>query len=100
MKNLEDLKLRIEKLNKHHQIEILKIFSKNLCKLNENKSGVYINLSFVDSSVIDELEKYLQYTKEQEETLNTREYQKEDFKSQYFIDKEDKEYPYKIYSNN
>tara|TARA_B100001057_G_C22640085_1_gene867878 strand:- start:641 stop:943 length:303 start_codon:yes stop_codon:yes gene_type:complete len=100
MKNLEDLKLRIEKLNKHHQIEILKIFSKNLCKLNENKSGVYINLSFVDSSVIDELEKYLQYTKEQEETLNTREYQKEDFKSQYFIDKEDKEYSSKIYSNN
>jgi len=100
MKNLEDLKLRIEKLNKHHQIEILKIFSKNLCKLNENKSGVYINLSFVESSVIEELEKYLQYTKEQEETLNTREYQKEDFKSQYFIDKEDKEYPSKIYSNN
>lgn len=100
MKNLEDLKLRIEKLNKHHQIEILKIFSKNLCKLNENKSGVYINLSFVESSVIDELEKYLQYTKEQEETLNTREYQKEDFKSQYFIDKEDKEYTSKIYSNN
>ncbi len=100
MKNLEDLKLRIEKLNKHHQIEILKIFSKNLCKLNENKSGVYINLSFVDSSVIDELEKYLQYTKEQEETLNTREYQKEDFKSQYFIEKEDKEYSSKIYSNN
>ena len=100
MKNLEDLKLRIEKLNKHHQIEILKIFSKNLCKLNENKSGVYINLSFVESSVIEELEKYLQYTKEQEETLNTREYQKEDFKSQYFIDKEDKEYSSKIYSNN
>ena len=100
MKTLEDLKLRIEKLNKHHQIEILKIFSKNLCKLNENKSGVYINLSFVDSSVIDQLEKYLQYTKEQEETLNTREYQKEDFKSQYFIEKEDKEYSSKIYSNN
>jgi hypothetical protein len=100
MKTLEDLKLRIEKLNKHHQIEILKIFSKKLCKLNENKSGVYINLSFVDSSVIDQLEKYLQYTKEQEETLNTREYQKEDFKSQYFIEKEDKEYSSKIYSNN
>ena len=34
---LESLKSSIENMNKHHQIEILRIFSKHLCKLNENK---------------------------------------------------------------
>lgn len=37
VKHLDQLKNDIESLNKFHQVEILKIFSKNLCKLNENK---------------------------------------------------------------
>ena len=36
---LEDLKEKIEALSKFQQVEILKILSKNMCKLNENKSG-------------------------------------------------------------
>jgi len=34
---LETIKSSIEKMNKHHQIEILRILSKQLCKLNENR---------------------------------------------------------------
>ncbi len=88
---LETLKTSIEQMNKHHQIEVLRILSKNLCKLNENKSGVYINLTYITNEVIEELQKYIEYTKQQEETLKTTEYQKEEFKTALFNDKEDKD---------
>ena len=96
---LEKLKTKIESLNKYHQLEVLKILSKSLCKINENKSGVYVNLSFLEKSVIDEMIKYLEYIKEQEETFNTMEYQKEEFKNSYFIEKEDKDNKRVLYSS-
>ena len=37
IENLENMKRYIENMNKYHQVEILKILSKNLCKINENK---------------------------------------------------------------
>lgn len=91
MEMLEYVKKTVESMNKYHQVEILKILSKNLCKINENKSGVYINLSFLSQETINELKEYVEYTKEQEDTLITLEYQKEEFKNAYFIEKENKE---------
>ena len=84
--NLEKMKTYIESLSKFHQIEILKILSKNLCKINENKSGVYVNLSFLPSETLNEIKSYIQYIQEQEESFNTMEYQKEEFKNAFFID--------------
>ena len=98
MEHLENLKRSVEALNKFHQVEVLRILSKHLCKLNENKSGVYVNLTYLDDETIQELEKYLEYTKMQEDTLTTAEYQKEEFKSTFFIDKEDKENPSILYT--
>jgi hypothetical protein len=88
---LENIKNAIEFMNKYNQIEVLKILEKNMCKINENKSGVYINLSFLSEKTITELEKYIEYTKDQEDSLNTMEYQKEEFKNAFFIEKEDKD---------
>jgi hypothetical protein len=88
---LEQIKYEIESMDKYHQIEILKILSTNLCKLNENKSGVYVNLSFLDKDTIDKLIKYIEYSKEQEETLVTMEYQKDEFKTAFFIEKGNKD---------
>ena len=88
---LEDVKQSIEKMNKHSQIEVLRILSKHLCKLNENKSGVYVNLTYVSDEVIRELQKYISYTRDQEETLTLTEYQKTEFKTALFNDKGDKE---------
>lgn len=88
---LESLKSSIENMNKHHQIEILRIFSKHLCKLNENKSGVFINLSYIDDNIIEELQKYISYTKDQEDNLITTEYQKNEFKNVLIDNKEDKD---------
>lgn len=97
--NLENLKKTIETFNKYHQVEILKILTKNLCKINENKSGCYVNLSFLNDESIVEIEKYIAYVKDQEESLNTMEYQKEEFKNAYFIIKEDKDNPTISYSS-
>jgi hypothetical protein len=88
---LETMKKKIESMNKFHQVEILKILSKNLCKINENKSGVYINLSFLSQQTIQQLNEYINYTNDQEESLNTMEYQKEDYKNTFFIEKDNKE---------
>lgn len=91
IKDLTTLKNKIEGLEKHHQVEILKILSKNMCKINENKSGVFVNMTFLDQSILDNIEEYLKYMKEQEENLITTEYQKQEFINSYFVEKEDKD---------
>ncbi len=78
---LEILKSKIEVLDKSQQIEVLKILSKGLCKLNENKSGIYVNMSYISEDIIEELKKYIDYLSEQDEAIKTVEYQKEFFKN-------------------
>ena len=96
---LEKLKNTIESISKYHQIEILKILSKKLTKINENKSGCYVNMSFLPQDTISELEEYIAYIKDQEDSLETIEYQKEEFKNAYFIEKENKDNPTISYSS-
>jgi|TARA_Y100000816_G_C26043468_1_gene546685 hypothetical protein len=91
VKQLTELKNHIESLEKHHQIEILKILSKNMCKINENKSGVFVNMTFLEEPILNKIQDYLNYMKEQEENLITTEYQKQEFINSYFIEKEDKD---------
>jgi|TARA_B100000035_G_C20800919_1_gene465444 hypothetical protein len=88
---LTKLKNQIESMDKHHQIEILKILSKNMCKINENKSGVFVNMTFLEQPILEKIEEYLTYMKEQEENLITTEYQKQEFINSYFVEKEDKD---------
>ena len=59
MTHLNRLKERTEKLNKFHQIEILKILqADDKCTINENNNGIFINLTSLPNKVIFELEKY------------------------------------------
>lgn len=88
---LTKLKNQVESMDKHHQIEILKILSKNMCKINENKSGVFVNMTFLEPTILEKIEEYLNYMKEQEENLITTEYQKQEFINSYFVEKEDKD---------
>jgi len=97
--NLEKLKFSIESMTKYHQIEILKILSKKLTKINENKSGCYINMTYLPEDTLGELEEYVSYIKDQEESLETMEYQKEEFKNAFFIEKENKDNPTILYSS-
>lgn len=88
VQELEQMKTQIEQLNKTQHIEILKLLQTNSSvKLNENKSGVYINLPFLPLSAIQSIRDYLDYIKDQENTLIDMETQKREFKNTFFVEK-------------
>lgn len=74
---LIDIKNTVERMSKNHHIEILKILKKTNCKTNENKSGTFVNLSYLPISVIDEIYNYISYAKDQEITIQIMECEKE-----------------------
>ncbi len=82
---MELLKSRIDRMSKSQHIEILRILRKNPeVKLNENKSGVFINLSFLPTETVDAITEYVKYIEDQENALNQIETQKEEYKNAYF----------------
>lgn len=89
--DLETIKKTIEQCPKHHQIAILKIIKNSSSTINENKSGIYINMSFLSEKTIDDIRTYIKYVQDQEQILTPLECQKEDFKNSFFIEKEDKD---------
>ena len=96
---LENMKNIIENMSKTQHIEILKIINKHpMVKLNENKSGVFINLNFLTENLLNEIDQYLIYTKEKETMLDPVEKEKNEFKNTYFIEKENKDEIPSIYS--
>jgi hypothetical protein len=83
--DLEIMKNKIEKMSKKHHIEILKILKMNAnVKLNENKSGIFVNLSFLSRDILEEIDKYVNYVNDQENVINTIETQKQEFKNTFF----------------
>ena len=84
--SLTSMKDKIERMSKNNQIEILKILKKYQgIKLNENKSGVFVNLSFLSNEILDEIDKYVCYVNDQEAVINTIETQKQEFKNTFFM---------------
>ena len=82
---LTQLKDSIEKMQKVNQVEVLRILKKQNAKLNENKSGVLVNLTFLQKDILNELCNYVKYVQEQEKMINMDETQKNEFKNTYFI---------------
>lgn len=77
---LEQMKNKIESMSKTHHIEILKIVKKNpSIKLNENKSGVFINISLLPPDTLDQIKEYLNYIDVQDESLMSIERIKEGY---------------------
>ena len=82
---LSSIKDKIERMPKNNQIEVLKILKKyQNIKLNENKSGIFVNLSFLSKEILDEVDKYVNYVNDQETVINTIESQKQEFKNTFF----------------
>ena len=92
METLIRLKTDIEKMNKYQQTDILRILHNNNVTLNENKSGVFVNLSTVDDTIIEKLDKQIAYIVEQEHNIQAAKNQKEEYKTYLTNDKEDKEF--------
>lgn len=93
IQELESIKSKIESLSKTHQIEILKIMKTNSkVIINENKNGVFINLSFLPEDVLADIRKYLHFIHDQEDALMSLETQKKQFKHDYFMDDDNSPY--------
>ena len=84
MSDLNVMKTSIEKMSRINQIEVLKILAKHSVKINENKCGIFVNMTFLEPEVIKDIESYLEYVNMQEQTLECIESQKEEFKSAFF----------------
>jgi hypothetical protein len=82
--DLKQLKDRIEALNQHHQIQILKIMTQCKVDLTENKNGSFVNLTNIDEVVVSKLAEYLSYVDEQETQLKEVENQKTELTKQFF----------------
>ena len=83
---LEKIKTQIEKMSKTHHIEILNLLKRYpSVTLNENKSGVFVNLSFLPKEVIEDLVKYVSYVNDQENVISSVEIKKENLKDIFFL---------------
>lgn len=84
---LEKLKNRIEKMSKHHQIEVLRLLMKfeNINK-NSNNNGTFVNLSKQSPDVIKALEDYVDYVDEQQQHINEVEKLKDELEKDFFND--------------
>jgi hypothetical protein len=82
---LTNMKNSIERMTKNNQIEVLRILkSHKSAKLNENKSGVLVNISFLSKEILTELNNYVKYVNDQESVINKIETQKMEFKNTFF----------------
>jgi hypothetical protein len=77
----------IQEMNKHNQIEVGKIlYSYKNITLNENRYGIFVNLTELEEEVIQKLYEYILYTTNQENSLLKIENEKAEFKTKYFSD--------------
>lgn len=84
--DLEKMKTIIESFTKKHQIEVLRIIQQSSSSMiNENKNGIYINMTFLTPTTVEQLHQYIYYVQDQEKMLKPFETQKEDFKNTFFL---------------
>ena len=71
-------------MEKQHHIEVLRIMKKHsTVRINENKSGVFVNLSFLPKETLDEIETYVNYIDMQQNSLDEAEMEKEKVKANW-----------------
>jgi len=92
IERLELIKSRIECMDKKKHVEILRILkTSSLVQLNENKSGIFVNISFLPEEILQQIEEYIKYVEDQEKTLSKVEKIKEMYKTEYISTKDIKE---------
>lgn len=84
---LMSLKDGIENMPVVHQIEILRILHSKNTQINENKNGVFINISKLNNNILQELYDYMKYVINQEKHLNEIEEQKQSLTKEFFDNK-------------
>lgn len=85
IENLQYIKKKCEKMNIIHQKEILRILKneKNI-HLNENNNGTFVNLTELDTNIINKLNNFILYVNNQEEHLKNIENEKTKIQESFF----------------
>tara|TARA_A100001011_G_scaffold398390_2_gene502667 strand:+ start:674 stop:967 length:294 start_codon:yes stop_codon:yes gene_type:complete len=84
IEELKELKDNIELLSKSYQIEIGRLLLNNNIQIDENKNGIFINLSKIDTPTLIKLKNFLIYANSQEDKLKNIESKQEELKDYYF----------------
>jgi hypothetical protein len=88
---LMTLKEGIENMPVVHQIEILRILNAKHTQINENKNGVFVNISKLNNELLHELYDYMTYVIKQEKQLNEVEEHKQSLTKEFFNNKTHKD---------
>jgi hypothetical protein len=88
---LMTLKDGIENMPIVHQIEILRILNTKHTQINENKNGVFVNISKLNNELLHELYDYMTYVINQEKQLNEVEEHKQSLTKEFFNNKTHKD---------
>jgi len=88
---LENLKIAIENLTPGNQVEILRIFNDAGVKLNPSKFGIYVNLTPLNSDLLETIHKKVDFIMDRERTLNDFEKKTAEYKTTIGFEKQDKE---------
>jgi hypothetical protein len=86
--NVVYLRDRIEALPKEYHKGIARIFIEENVSYDENKNGMFINLSTVHQTVLEKVARYISYVDLQQLTITTGETERQDLKSQFFLEPE------------
>jgi hypothetical protein len=82
--NVTHLRDRIEALPKIHHKEVARILLESNFSFDENKNGMFINLSTVSQDVLEKIARFISYIDLQQETISTGESERKDLKDQFF----------------
>ena len=83
---LKYIRDKIESLDKNNHIDILRLLVKKNIFINENKNGIFINLTDLSNDIIDDIEKYIIYINEQNIHFEYIEKQKNELENKFFKD--------------
>ena len=87
--DLKLLKDNIEDLDKSYQIQIAKLLYDNNVILNENKNGIFVNLSEISGDLLEKINELLSYINKQESIIDSIEIIKQGYKDNYFNNNKD-----------
>ena len=83
--DLTFIKDKIEKMQKNYHVEIARILVKEYAiSYDENKNGIFINLSHLSKDVHERIVKFIEYVDLQEKQLEIDEKEKHELKDAYF----------------
>jgi hypothetical protein len=82
--NIIHLRDRVEALPKVYHKEVARILINDNVSYDENKNGMFVNLSTVSQDVLEKVARYISYVDLQQETISSGETERRDLKTQFF----------------